>query len=71
MIRTCLAAITAAAVVLALAAAPADARTKKKKVKRAPAQVSLDGRVTGQPRTCGFDYFIYDSRGVPVGPYCH
>jgi hypothetical protein len=70
MIRTCLAAITAAAVVLALAAAPADARTKKK-VKRAPAQVSLDGRVTGQPRTCGFDYFIYDSRGVPVGPYCH
>jgi hypothetical protein len=32
---------------------------------------SLDGRITGYPRTCGFDYFLYDRRGVPRGPYCH
>jgi hypothetical protein len=33
---------------------------------------SFDGRVTGQPRTCGFDTFRYDSgRGGTVGPYCH
>jgi hypothetical protein len=32
---------------------------------------SLDGRITGRPRTCGFDTFLYDSRGGTVGPYCH
>ena len=32
---------------------------------------SLDGRRTGQPRTCGFDFFQYDNRGVPSGPYCN
>lgn len=32
---------------------------------------SYDGRRTGQPRTCGHDFFIYDSQGVPTGPYCN
>jgi hypothetical protein len=32
---------------------------------------SLDGRFTGQPRTCGFNTYVYDDRGVPRGPYCH
>ena len=33
--------------------------------------LSLDGRNTGQPRTCGYDYFQYDHRGATMGPYCH
>ena len=32
---------------------------------------SYDGRRTGQPRTCGHDFFQYDDRGVPSGPYCN
>ena len=32
---------------------------------------SLDGRITGRMRTCGFDLLQYDRRGVPYGPYCH
>ena len=32
---------------------------------------SFDGRVTGRPRTCGFDTFRYDQRGATMGPYCH
>src|SRR5262245_51240199 len=32
---------------------------------------SLDGRRTGQPRTCGHDFFQYDGFGVPYGPYCN
>jgi hypothetical protein len=32
---------------------------------------SLDGRVTGYPRTCGLDRFQRDDQGTPVGPYCH
>jgi hypothetical protein len=32
---------------------------------------SYDGRRTGQPRTCGHDFFQYDDRGVPTGPYCN
>jgi hypothetical protein len=55
---------------------PADARAKKQK-QRAPAVVqtqqvpSLDGRITGWTRTCGFDTLQYDGLGVPYGPYCH
>jgi hypothetical protein len=64
-----------AAVVTALtafAALPADARAKKKTKYRADtATLSLDGRNTGRARTCGFDTFLYDGYGVPVGPYCH
>jgi hypothetical protein len=32
---------------------------------------SLDGRVTGYPRTCGFDTFVRDASRTPIGPYCH
>jgi hypothetical protein len=32
---------------------------------------SYDGRRTGQPRTCGSDFFRYDREGVPYGPYCN
>ena len=32
---------------------------------------SYDGIRTGQPRTCGSDFFRYDDRGVPMGPYCN
>ena len=71
------------AVVAALVAVtfpgPADARVKTKKRSTAvqtqavPTQQvpSLDGRITGRPRTCGFATFQYDGWGVPYGPYCH
>jgi hypothetical protein len=49
---------------------PADARAKKEKRYRADT-TSLDGRTTGRARTCWHDTFVYDSRGVPMGPYCH
>ena len=32
---------------------------------------SYDGVRTGQPRTCGSEFFRYDERGVPYGPYCN
>jgi len=32
---------------------------------------SYDGIRTGNPRTCGSDFFRYDDRGVPMGPYCN
>ncbi len=32
---------------------------------------SYDGVRTGNPRTCGSDFFRYDDRGVPTGPYCN
>ncbi len=32
---------------------------------------SYDGVRTGQPRTCGHNFFVYDDRGVPTGPYCN
>ncbi len=32
---------------------------------------SYDGYRTGNPRTCGSDFFRYDDQGVPYGPYCN
>ncbi len=32
---------------------------------------SYDGVRTGQPRTCGSQYMLYDPWGVPHGPYCN
>jgi hypothetical protein len=62
---------TAAILVMALSAT-ADARAKKKQTPyRGDPTISLDGRNTGRARTCGFDTFVYDGLGVPVGPYCH
>jgi hypothetical protein len=76
--------IACAAVVVAAACSvlPADARAKNEgryreqsrwldTAQRNGAQSrSLDGRVTGQPRTCGFEQFQYNGR-TPTGPYCH
>jgi type IV pilus biogenesis protein CpaD/CtpE len=70
----------AAAIVAALSCMSADARTKPQRPYevRTPAPdarrsqtPSLDGRITGRSRTCGFDTFQYDGFGVPYGPYCH
>lgn len=62
---------TAAILVMALSAT-ADARAKKKQTPyRGDQTISLDGRNTGRARTCGFETFVYDGLGVPVGPYCH
>ena len=73
MLRTIIGVLAAAIMATAFWTLPADAAKKAKK--RYPAQAttgqSLDGRVTGYPRTCGFDYYVYDVRGIPVGPYCH
>ena len=61
-----------ALMVTAFAVLPADAREKKETKYRADsATLSLDGRNNGRARTCGFDTFLYDGYGVPVGPYCH
>ena len=57
----------------------ADARARKKHHYRANAPSmqsrdvapSLDGRITGRARTCWNETFVYDGKGVPVGPYCH
>jgi hypothetical protein len=67
-----LAAVLAASVVAAtFGVLPADAAKKEKPRSRAAAPPSLDGRVLGYPRTCGYDYFLYSGTGSPVGPYCH
>jgi len=78
MLHKGLVAIAATAImVTAFSVLPADAQTKREKQYRVDTTsrdgrpISLDGRNTGQPRTCGYDYFQYDNRGVPVGPYCH
>jgi hypothetical protein len=75
MLHKALVAVSAAAIMAtAFSAVPADARAKKQKQYRpAPpsASISLDGRNTGRARTCWHDSFVYDSRGVPMGPYCH
>jgi hypothetical protein len=63
----------AAIVVTAVCMEPADARAKKQKRYRVDTttSTSLDGRTTGRERTCWHETFVYDSRGVPMGPYCH
>jgi hypothetical protein len=73
-----LAAVLVAAIMAAMFVLPADARPKKQKrpnaQKRYELQTrtpSLDGRITGRTRTCGFDTLQYDGLGVPYGPYCH
>jgi hypothetical protein len=69
MLHKSLVAFAAVAVTVTAFAASADARAKKES--QNVAQPSLDGRVTGRPRTCGYNYFQYDHKGVPMGPYCH
>src|SRR5262245_23690581 len=70
MLHQRLVALAAAALMaMAFAAAPADARTKDKKQYRNETP-SLDGRTTGQLRTCGYDTLQYGSGGHPHEPYC-
>jgi hypothetical protein len=52
-----------------VAAAPKERRSSEPRAGSEPP--SLDGRTTGQPRTCGYDTFVYSSSGGTVGPYCH
>jgi hypothetical protein len=76
MLRTGLVAVAAAAIMVTAFSVPANARAKKEKQypENTPYRVttpSLDGRITGRPRTCGYNTFMYDELGVPTGPYCH
>ena len=74
MSMRCWIGIIAAAVVATMFALPADARAKKQRrpaISQTQQVPSLDGRITGRMRTCGFDLLQYDRRGVPYGPYCH
>ena len=77
MFYKAVAAAVAATIVATMSCMPADARTKPQKryevQKPAPdarrsQTPSLDGRITGRSRTCGFDTFQYDGFGVPYGP---
>jgi hypothetical protein len=70
MLHKIFAAVAAVAVMAsAIAVSPADAARKERQYRSQT--TSLDGRNTGRPRTCGHDTYVYDSRGVPMGPYCH
>ena len=81
MLYKALVAITAVTfAVTAFNASSADARTKRQyqqyqsygqSAGQAGWGPSLDGRVTGYVRTCGYQYQQYDIHGVPMGPYCH
>jgi len=75
--RSYAAGLCAVAIVATAFAVPAaDAASRKDRPYANPSRYvdqssSFDGRVTGRPRTCGYDTFQYDSRGGTVGPYCH
>jgi hypothetical protein len=65
-----------AAILAVLLAVSADAAPRQRRAAEPPARQSsetssLDGRVTGHPRTCGFDTFVYSPSGGTMGPYCH
>ena len=69
-----------AGILAVLLAVPAEAAPKERASQRRAAEPpagrsseppSLDGRVTGRERTCGFDTFVYSSSGGTAGPYCH
>jgi hypothetical protein len=72
---------TVALVAMFASSALAQTATQRARAQRAPAQfeqsygrdsaASYDGRIEGQPRTCGFFTFQYDPEGTPTGPYCH
>jgi hypothetical protein len=80
LIKGLAAAATAAIMATVLSVTAADAAKKRQyradtryqyPYQQGSYPASLDGRVTGQPRTCGFDTFQRNSRGGTVGPYCH
>jgi hypothetical protein len=66
------AALAAATVMLtAVCVLPADAAKKQRQYGSPSTSTSLDGRNLGYARTCWRETFVYDHRGVPMGPYCH
>jgi hypothetical protein len=76
MLRKALAAIAAAAIMVTAFVVPSADAAKSKKGKRDRQETmtvapSLDRRITGRTRTCGHDTMLYDSNGMPYGPYCH
>jgi hypothetical protein len=71
MVHKSLIALAAAAVLVTAFAAPSAEAATKKERRYVASPTSYDGRVTGRPRTCGYDLFQVDNRGIPVGPYCH
>jgi hypothetical protein len=76
MLRKALAAIAAAAIVVTVFAVPSADAKKGKTGKQDRQEMmtvvpSLDSRITGRARTCGHDTLLYDSNGMPYGPYCH
>ena len=76
MLRKALATIAAAAIMVTAFAVPSADAEKGKKAKRNRQETmtvapSFDGRITGRTRTCGHDTMMYDSNGMPYGPYCH
>lgn len=76
MLRKILAVLATAAIIASAYTVPhADAAKKAKRYRPQPPPTStspsLDGRVLGRMRTCGFDTVQYDGFGVPYGPYCH
>jgi hypothetical protein len=63
---------TVALVAMFASSAVAQTATQRARAQRAPAQFDQSyGRDEGQPRTCGFFTFQYDTEGTPTGPYCH
>ena len=76
MLRKIVATFAVSVIIMsACAALPADAAKRAKHHRAQPAAPSasrsLDGRVLGHVRTCGFGTLQYDGFGVPYGPYCH
>src|SRR5262245_18358708 len=69
-----LGAIAAVAIIMTtFAMPPADAAKKAKGYRPATitTPTSLDGRITGRTRTCGYYTLQYSASGAPHGPYCH
>jgi hypothetical protein len=80
MAQKVLVAVAVAFITVSFAVTPADARSKLKTSRTyahsklqtsrtdGPGGYSLDGRVLGHPRTCGYNTYL---DGGGAGPYCH
>jgi hypothetical protein len=63
---------SAAAIMVTASVPSADAeKGKRDRQETTTVAPSLDRRITGRTRTCGHDTMLYDSNGMPYGPYCH